>query len=112
MESAFSVEVRTEGQTALLVVTGELDLASAPQLEAELDRLWSSGAEVVGVDLRGVEFMDSTGLRVLLAAHRTAHERDRRFGLVDGPEQVSKLLGMTGVIETLTVVDEPEELLG
>ena len=58
----------------MISVSGELDLASSPTLEEELERVAESGAEVVVVDLRGLEFMDSTGLSVLVRAHQRAEE--------------------------------------
>ena len=64
------------------------------------------------LDLRQIEFMDSTGLRVLLSAHQRAHETGRRFALVRGADQVERVLTLTGVRDLLTVVDAPEELAG
>ena len=63
------------------------------------------------LDLRQIEFMDSTGLRVLLSAHQRAHETGRRFALVRGADQVERVLTLTGVRDLLTVVDAPEDLL-
>lgn len=90
-------------------VTGELDLATSPGLEEELEKLAASGAELVVVDLRQLEFMDSTGLSVLVRAHQQATERGRRFAVVRGPQQVQRLLILTGVADRLTLVDSPEE---
>lgn len=95
----------------MIEVSGELDLASSPALEQELEQGPGSDAPVVIVDLRKLEFMDSTGLSVLVRAHQRAAETDRRFGLVKGPPQVQRLLDLTGVAERLTIVDSPEELL-
>jgi anti-sigma B factor antagonist len=95
----------------LVVPNGEVDLASAPELEAAIERAWQSDLEGVIVDLRGVEFMDSTGLRVILSAHRHARETDRRFGIVDGGGQVHKLLSLMRVFDMLPVAAGPEELL-
>jgi anti-sigma B factor antagonist len=107
----FSVEERGEGSALVLAVSGELDLRTSPELEQRLERVWGSGAELVILDLRQIEFMDSTGLRVLLGAHQRAHETGRRFALVRGSDQVERVLTLTGVRDLLTVVDAPEELL-
>ena len=93
----------------MVVVGGELDLASGPALEEELQRLSDSGAELLIVDLRELEFMDSTGLSILVKAHQRAIEAGREFGLVRGPQQVQRLLDLTGVAERLTLVDTPEQ---
>jgi stage II sporulation protein AA (anti-sigma F factor antagonist) len=93
----------------VLSLIGELDLASAPALAEELAKL--AGAESVIMDLRELEFIDSTGLSVLVKAHQDAQESGRQFGLVKGGPQVQRLLGLTGLAERLTVADAPEELL-
>ena len=111
MNNDFSVEVREEAGATVLVVTGELDLRTSPELEDRLTRAFDAGAELVILDLRQIEFMDSTGLRVLLSAHQRAHESGRRFALVKGADQVERVLTLTGVRDLLTVVDAPEDLL-
>jgi anti-sigma B factor antagonist len=111
VQSNFSVEMRNGDQAVLIGVSGELDLASSPELEAELERATSSDLELVVIDLRKLEFMDSTGLSVLVRAHQKATQNGKRFAIVKGPQQVQRLLSLTGVAERLTVVDEPEELL-
>jgi len=111
VNSEFSVEERNEGSAWILAVSGELDLRTSPELEDRLDRVWVSGAELVILDLRRIEFMDSTGLRVLLGAHQRAQETSRRFALVRGADQVERVLTLTGVRDLLTIVDAPEELL-
>ena len=111
MQSNFSVEVRDGDQAVVVGVSGELDLASSPELERELERGTASGVELVIIDLRNLEFMDSTGLSVLVRAHQSATRSGKRFAVVKGPQQVQRLLSLTGVAERLTVVETPEELL-
>jgi anti-sigma B factor antagonist len=111
VNSEFSVEERNEGSSWVLAASGELDLRTSPELEERLGRVWASGAELVILDLRQIEFMDSTGLRVLLGAHQRAQETSRRFALVRGADQVERVLTLTGVRDMLTIVDAPEELL-
>ena len=112
MQSHFRVEVRNADATTVISVSGELDLASSPALEEELERVAQSDAQVVVVDLRNLEFMDSTGLSVLVRAHQRAEEHGRRLGLVNGSQQVQRLLTLTGVADRLMLTDMPEELLG
>jgi anti-anti-sigma factor len=111
VQSNFSVDVQDGEQAVLIGVSGELDLASSPELERELERGTASGAELLIIDLRKLEFMDSTGLSVLVRAHQKATQSGKRFAIVKGPQQVERLLSLTGVAERLTVVDTPEELL-
>lgn len=95
----------------MLTVSGELDLVSSPALEEALDRLNGCGKELVMLDLRPLEFMDSTGLHLLVKAQQRAHDSGRRFALIKGGEQVQRLLNLTGVAEQMTIVDSPEELV-
>jgi anti-sigma B factor antagonist len=103
--------VRSQGQATIIAVSGELDLASSPALQEELDRVSASGTEMLIIDLRELDFMDSTGLSVLVRAHQRAEEQGRRLAMVKGPQQVQRLLSLTGVADRMTVVDRPEELL-
>lgn len=108
--SNLEVEHRGGDGGVLIGVRGELDLASSPGLEQELERQIQSGVELVIVDLRQLEFMDSTGLSVLVRAHQQAVEAGRRFVVIRGPQQVQRLLSLTGVADRLTLVDSPDEL--
>jgi anti-sigma B factor antagonist len=110
--SNFNVEARDGESTVVIEVTGELDLASSPDLEHELEEGLASRAQLLIVDLRGLEFMDSTGLSVLVRAHQRAAQTGQRFGVVRGPQQVQRLLSLTGVADRLTIVETPDELLG
>jgi anti-anti-sigma factor len=111
VQSNFSVEVQDGERAILIEVSGELDLASSPELEQELERAVASDVEVLIIDLRRLEFMDSTGLSVLVRAHQKATQAGKQLAVVKGPPQVQRLLSLTGVAERLTVVDSPEELL-
>lgn len=111
MRSDFAVTTHITGRTAMLAVVGELDLVSCPSLEQAIDDLTAADVDEVVVDLRGLEFMDSTGLHVLVRAHNQVQESGRGFALIRGREQVQRLFDLTGVTESLTVVDSPDQLL-
>jgi anti-sigma B factor antagonist len=111
MQSHFGVEVRKEGGASVITVKGELDLASTPALEEELDRVARTSPSVLIVDLRELDFMDSTGLSVLVRAHQRAQDDGQRFAVINGAHQVRRLLKLTGVADRLTVVESPDELL-
>jgi anti-sigma B factor antagonist len=111
VQSQFRVQVRNEGQKTVIAVSGELDLASSPALQEELDRVAASDAKLLIIDLRDLDFMDSTGLSVLVRAHQRTEEQGRQLAMVKGPQQVQRLLSLTGVADRLMLVDSPEELL-
>jgi anti-sigma B factor antagonist len=90
----------------VLAVSGELDLAAAPSLEEELDRVFGSEVELIVLDLKGLDFIDSTGLSVLVRGHQRAQESGREFGLVNPTSQVERLLTLTGLADRLTLSDQ------
>jgi anti-sigma B factor antagonist len=92
-------------------VSGELDLASGPELEAELNQLNGADTNMVVIDLRELDFMDSTGLSILVRAHQRLAGEGCEIGLVRGSQQVQRLLDLTGVADRLRLVDAPEDLL-
>lgn len=112
MEQHLIVEVRQLDGALVVAPRGELDLASCRQLEEELERVSRSAPPLIILDLREVDFMDSTGLRLVVAADQRARESGWRFGVVNGSKQVRRLLSLTRVEEQLTVVNAPEDLLG
>src|SRR3954471_2402953 len=94
---AFSVRVERRGDAAVVVPTGELDLATAPALEASLSRAFTDPAERVVLDLRELEFIDSSGLRTLLTARRQADDAGKSFSLVAGHRGLERTLEIAGV---------------
>lgn len=102
-----TLETSLAGRTAVIALAGELDLAGAAVLERELDGV-DAGAVVV--DLRGLGFMDSTGLRTLAVASQRAHRAGRRFALVPGAAQVMRVFDVTRMRERLEFVGDPGEV--
>lgn len=97
----------TDGTTVRLALEGELDIASAGQVERELTRIESDAPPTLVLDLRRLGFMDSTGLRIVVAADARAREQSRRLVVVRGPEAVQRIFRMTRLDERLEMVDEP-----
>jgi anti-sigma B factor antagonist len=108
MPSDLFVNSHTNGRATTLTVSGELDLVSSPVLERALVE---SDAKLIVVDLRGLEFMDSSGLHVLIEAHQGMRDAGRRLVLVRAPEKVQRVFNLTGVSDALTIVDSPDEAL-
>jgi anti-sigma B factor antagonist len=93
---------------AVVVVRGEIDVASAPELRTHLHELCATGAPSVAVDLRSVTFLDSSALGVLVGALRRCRENDTDFRLVIDSPRLLKIFEITG----LTSVFEITESLG
>jgi anti-anti-sigma factor len=94
----------------VVAVAGELNPSSAEALDAQLEELLSDSGPLVILDLRALEFMDSTGLRSVVIASKRAKQRRRDFAvLVEGSGQVHSVLSRTGVLGALTVM-APEDV--
>jgi anti-sigma B factor antagonist len=105
----FSLQTSHAGTTAVIALAGELDLAGAAALERELEGV---DEPAVVVDLRGLGFMDSSGLRTLAMAALRLHRAGRRFALVPGAAQVMRVFDITRMRERLEFVADPAELGG
>ena len=105
----FGARTEHAAGTTVVVFTGDLDIASEAEavaaLEAALD-----GAGVLVADLRELDFLDSTGVRVLLSADLRAREEGVRFGVARGDGMVRRLLEVTRIDQRFPVVDDPAEL--
>jgi anti-sigma B factor antagonist len=102
--SGFSVEVKRERETAELIPAGEVDLATIGQLQSELETLIKAGFARVVIDLRGVEFLDSTGLHALLDANARAGQDGWQLAIIPGPRAVQRIFEITGVTDRLPFV--------
>ena len=92
-------------------IHGELDLATAPQLQAEFGRIAAlEGLEQVVVDLRKLAFLDSTGLETLLKLESALRERGAALAVVRGPRAVERLFSVMQLDRRLRIVDDPAEL--
>ena len=91
----FHADVVVGHEEAVVAVAGELDLQSADVLEREVIGLHAAGHDRVVVDLSRIEFIDSTGLRMLLGLHRSAELAGRRLSLVRGPRPVHRIFELT-----------------
>jgi len=106
----FSISAEDRDGRAHVGLRGELDIATAPELEQLVNERIDSGQEVV-VDLRGLEFMDSSGIRVLVAAHARAARTDTRLFVVRpaAATAVAKIVEVSGLDGELNIVDDPAQ---
>ncbi len=102
------VDVTHASDRVILTLTGELDMASAPMLQGAVEDAHLDAAELVVVDLKGLEFVDSTGLRVILALHKLCAERGQELAVTQGSQQVQRLLSVTGVADHLKIISSPD----
>ena len=104
----FSIDVTERDGRVEVTPRGELDMASAPELEQTIMPRLEQSTWVL-LDLRSLDFIDSSGLRVVVGAHRSAEEHGGRFTCVRGApgstvHRIVEIAGIDGVIE---MVDDP-----
>ncbi|HWF71760.1 MAG TPA: STAS domain-containing protein [Solirubrobacteraceae bacterium] len=105
----FSIQIDEAGDTVTIEFGGELDIATTAGADSELRRVEQGGARVIVLDLRGLTFMDSTGLRLLVSADARARGGEHRLAIVRGPAAVQRVLELTGLDARLDVIDDPAE---
>jgi anti-anti-sigma factor len=87
-----------DGDTHVVVLEGELDIATMEQVERALERAGDTDARLIVVDLRELEFLDCSGLRVVWAAYQREGER---LVLVRGPDHVQRVFEISGLATVL-----------
>jgi anti-sigma B factor antagonist len=102
----FRIEEGRDDGTVVLTLRGELDLASADDVQRRLDALCAAGTPT-RLDLDDLAFMDSSGLRFVLQAAELGRDGDWAFTLTPGSEQVRQLFRSAGVAERLPIVPRP-----
>lgn len=97
----FDVGVSEREGWTVLVVVGELDVATAPRLRQEAQRLAHDGAPSVVLDLSAVEFLDSTGLGVIVGILKRIRTHGGELRLAGAPEQVRRVFEITRIDDIL-----------
>jgi anti-sigma B factor antagonist len=98
---ALAIACSVENGDASLSLEGELDLATATALEDRLNELEDHGSKHLTVDLGGLDFIDSTGLRVLIQASARAEQRGHELVLLPAQETVQQIFEVTGALRAL-----------
>jgi len=87
------------GEPVVVTVRGEVDLATAAELESCLQQAFGDAPEGITLDLEGLTFIDSSGLRVLVASAKEARSRDASLTLRNVPRHAQRVLDLTGLAE-------------
>ena len=94
----------------LVELTGELDIASAANVESRLMELEERAPERIYLDLRKVSFIDSTGLSMIINADGRARKSGRRLTIVSGdgvPRRILRTVGLEDRLDVVTEMPEP-----
>jgi anti-sigma B factor antagonist len=93
-----------------VALRGELDLSTIEKVEQELTRVEADGHELIVLDLSGLTFLDSTGLRTIVTADQRARRSGRRIVVLKGPATVHRVFTITRLDERLEMVDDTDSL--
>ena len=109
--AALRIEVDSQGQTARIALIGEMDLVSAGEFNSTFERVVSDSAiRHLVVDLRGLSFIDSTGLEGIFRADTKARRDGFNLAVVKGPPLINRIFLLTGADRRLVMVDDPQDL--
>jgi anti-sigma B factor antagonist len=107
MVAQFELVVVSDDQMVVIACSGDLDLSTREQLERAIESSLDGGiVSVLRLDLHGLQFIDSTGLRELIRAQRDCDARGVRLELVTSPV-VGRLLELTDALRHFTIVERP-----
>ena len=104
--SSLEVLHELDGEDSSVRLVGELDISTAHDLEQLLTQLGAPGGpQRIQIDLRGLRFMDSTGLRLLVTADLRLRDDGRQLRLIAGPEPVHRVFRLALLEERLSFVE-------
>ncbi len=104
------LEINERGDVTVVAVKGEVDLYTASALKERIADLVSAGRTRLAIDLAGVEFMDSTGLGVLIGGLKRCKEAGGWLALVAPREPVVKVLSITGLDKVFAIHEDVEQV--
>jgi len=103
------LDVTEKNGVAVLAVKGEVDVYTAPRLREKLVELVTQGKHRIVVDLEGVEFLDSTGLGVLVGGLKRVRSHNGDLGLVCTQHRILKVFEITGLTKVFSIHDTVDE---
>ncbi len=108
--SGFRVDTISSGSMVILGLFGELDISGQSPLMAEVDRVMQRHPMVLAIDLRGLAFLDSSGVDVLISAGRRCQRDGQRFFVIRGAPAIDRLLNACGLDGHFELVASPDQL--
>jgi anti-sigma B factor antagonist len=108
MELGLEIDDSRQPHT-VLVVKGEVDVYTAPRLREKLVELVSQGRRQIVVDLEGVDFLDSTGLGVLVGGLKRLRSHGGELTLVCTHQRILKVFEITGLTKVFSIVGSVDQ---
>jgi anti-sigma B factor antagonist len=109
VDQDFRIEERAGAAHPVIAVSGEIDVATAPQLREYLHRVIAQGESSIVLDLLGVTFLDSTALGVLVGALKRCRELGGDLYVVVADPRIMKIFEITGLSNVFTIADSLQD---
>ena len=103
-----TIEIKKAGAVTVAVISGDIDSKTAPQAQAQLLSEIESTVRLV-MDMSGVGFMSSAGLRMMLLMYRQATSKEGKIALVGLSDEIKDTMSMTGFLNFFVVADTLDE---
>ncbi len=100
-----TLTTREVGERTVVAVGGEVDVYTAPKLRDKITELVGSGRHVLVIDLEKVDFLDSTGLGVLVGGLKKVRAQEGTMTLVCSQDRLLKIFRITGLAKVFTIYD-------
>jgi anti-sigma B factor antagonist len=106
-----SLSTREVEGTTIVVVGGEIDVYTAPKLRDKITELVAEGVYSIIIDMEGVEFLDSTGLGVLVGGLKKVRAHDGSLELICTQDRLLKIFRITGLAKVFVIHDSADGAL-
>ena len=100
-----SLDTRTQGEHTVVQIAGEIDVYTAPKLREALIELVNEGHYHLVIDVESVEFLDSTGLGVLVGGLKRVRAHEGSLAVVCTQERLLKIFRITGLTKVFAIRD-------
>lgn len=109
IESALQVEIEHRGDYAVLHVAGRADSVASPLMEKAILKLFDEGCTKIVLDFENLEYLSSSGLRVLLMAGKTMQQKEGTLKLACLTENIHDILSVSGFLKLFSVFDSVDD---
>jgi anti-anti-sigma factor len=105
--SSFAIDSQVQADSARMSVSGELDIATVGQLEAEVGSVLAQGIRALVLDLSGLTFIDSSALRLFIVLGERSAEEDWQLSMIRPSGQARSIFQISGAEEHLPFIEDP-----
>jgi len=106
----FSIQHEQNGNVTVVSVSGRVDSATAPAMDAELDQQIHANKRVV-LDLKNVDFLSSAAVRGIIKALKTAKKTNHKFKVAAIPDHIAEIMQTMGLMELMQVYPSVEDAI-